>query len=216
MDLTGRHITEGGKDVYGLVCVCLQTYNTKIYGVESRKLESISFALEVLIQEVGPPSFIACDKEGSFRKMAHALDHEGIEKLEAKHRIQFRFAVPNAHFTTGLVERRMRFIHDCLGKLDMQGAGVTVAELMLMFQYIACKINKIPFGIRNINTYSDEKIQNLRQSTELITFICPADWTMFQVPNGIDFTSLKNNRGEAVMSTIEKLEVMKEFRKREF
>merc|ERR1711873_297904 len=29
MDLTGRHITEGGRDVYGLVCVCLQTYNTK-------------------------------------------------------------------------------------------------------------------------------------------------------------------------------------------
>ena len=39
---------------------------------------------------------------------------------------------------------------------------------------------------------------------------------MFQVPSGIDFTSLKNSRGEAVMSTIEKLEVMKEFRKREF
>ena len=58
MDLTGRHITEGGKDVYGLVCVCLQTYNTKIYGVESRKLESISLALEVFIQEVGRPSLI--------------------------------------------------------------------------------------------------------------------------------------------------------------
>ena len=39
---------------------------------------------------------------------------------------------------------------------------------------------------------------------------------MFQVPNGLDFTSLKNNRGEAIMSTIEKLEVMKEFRKGEF
>ena len=39
---------------------------------------------------------------------------------------------------------------------------------------------------------------------------------MFQVPNGLDFTSLKHNRGEAVMSTIEKLEVMKEFRKGEF
>ena len=46
-------------------------------------------------------------------------------------------------------------------------------------------------------------------------FICPADWTMFQVPNGLDFTSLKNNRGEAVKSTIEKLEVMKEFREGE-
>ena len=56
----------------------------------------------------------------------------------------------------------------------------------------------------------------MRQSTELITFICPADWTMFQVPNGLDFTSLKNNRGEAIMSTLEKLEVMREFRKGEF
>ena len=128
MDLTGRHITEGGRDVYGLVCVCLQTYNTKIYGIESRKLESISFALEVLIQEVGPPVFIACDKEGAFRKMAYELDKEGIEKLEEKHKIQFKFAVPNAHFTTGLVERRMRFIHDCLGKLDMQAAGVSAVS----------------------------------------------------------------------------------------
>ena len=46
-------------------------------------------------------------------------------------------------------------------------------------------------------------------------FICPADWTMFQVPNGLEFTSLKNNRGEAVKSTIEKLEIMKEFREKE-
>ena len=102
MDLTGRHITKGGGDVYGLVCVCLQTYNTRIYGVESRKLESISLAMEVLIQEVGPPDFIACDKEGAFRQMARILDEQGMEKLEARHRIQFKFAVPNAHFTTGL------------------------------------------------------------------------------------------------------------------
>ena len=46
-------------------------------------------------------------------------------------------------------------------------------------------------------------------------FICPADWTMFQVPGGIEFSSLKNNRGEAIKSTIEKLEIMKEFREHE-
>ena len=97
----------------------------------------------------------------------------------------------------------------------MQAAGVTVTELTLMFQYIACKLNKIPFGIRNINTYSEEKIERIRDSSELVMFICPADWTMFQVPSGIEFTSLKNNRGEAVKSTIEKLEVMKEFREGE-
>ena len=95
-------------------------YNTKIYGVESRKLESISLAMEVSIQEVGPPTFIACDKEGAFRRMAKLLDEQGMEKLEARHRIQFKFAVPNAHFTTSLVERRMRFIHDCLGKLGRE------------------------------------------------------------------------------------------------
>ena len=109
----------------------------------------------------------------------------------------------------------MRFIHDCLGKLDMQAAGVMVTELTLMFQYIACKLNKIPFGIRNINTYSEEKVETIRDSSELVMFICPADWTMFQVPSGIEFTSLKNNRGEAVKSTIEKLEIMKEFRENE-
>merc|ERR1712131_309216 len=51
---------------------------------------------------------------------------------------------------------------------------------------------------------------------ELIMFICTADWTMFQVPNGTEFTSLKNSRGEAIKSIIEKLEVMKEFRENEF
>ena len=38
----------------------------------------------------------------------------------------------------------------------------------------------------------------------------------FQVPNGLDFTSLENSRGEAIISTIEKLEAMEEFRKGEF
>ena len=54
MDLTGRHIAAGGEEIYGLVCICLQTYNTRIYGIQNRKIESISLALEVLIQEVAP------------------------------------------------------------------------------------------------------------------------------------------------------------------
>ena len=90
-----------------------------------------------------------------------------MEKLEAKHQIQFKFAVPNAHFTTGLVERRMRMVHDFIGKLDMQGTGLSVSELSLMFQYVACTINTIPYGVKNINTYSEEMIQNLREGAEL-------------------------------------------------
>ena len=82
--------------MYTDLCVCLQTYNTRIYGVESRKLESISLAMEVLIQEVGPPDFIACDKEGAFRQMATILDEKGMEKLEAKHQIQFKGPVQSS------------------------------------------------------------------------------------------------------------------------
>ena len=68
MDLTGRHIAAGGEEIYGLVCICLQTYNTRIYGIQNRKLESVSLAIEVLIQEVGPPDFISCDREGAFQQ----------------------------------------------------------------------------------------------------------------------------------------------------
>ena len=69
----------------------------------------------------------------------------------------------------------MRMVHDFIGKLNMQGAGMSVSDLSLMFQYIACKINTIPYGIKNINAYIESKIQDLRQGSELITFISPRE-----------------------------------------
>ena len=38
---------------------------------------------------------------------------------------------------------------------------------------------------------------------------------MFQIPKGLDFTSIKNTRGRAIKSTIEKLETLEEFRTEE-
>ena len=155
-------------------------------------------AIEVLIQEVGPPDFIACDREGAFQQLARELQPRKIEALEATHQVQFKFAVPNAHFTTGLVERRMRMVHDFIGKPNMQSTGMSVSDLSLMFQYVACKINTVPYGIKNINTYSESKIQNLREGSELITFISPGDGMMFQAPKGIDFRSIQSTRGTAI------------------
>ena len=106
-------------------------------------------------------------------------------------------------------------VHDFMGKLDMQGTGLVVAEIILMFQYVACRINNIPYGIKNIHTYSEEKIENLRQGDELIMFISPADWMLFQAPNGLDFRSIENTRGKAIRSTMDKLDAMEEFRKEE-
>ena len=54
--------------------------------------------------------------------------------LEATHQIAFRFSVANGHFSTGLVERRT--IHDYIGKLKLQGSGMTVTDMSLMFQYV--------------------------------------------------------------------------------
>ena len=144
MDITGRHITAGGEEMYGIVCICLHTYNTRIYGIQNRRLKLISLAIEVLIQEVGPPDFIACDREGAFQKLAKELHSQDLRALEATHQVQFKFEVPKAHFRTDLVERRMRIVHDFIGKMKMQGAGMSVSELALMFQYVAFRINTIP------------------------------------------------------------------------
>ena len=77
----------------------------------------------------------------------------------------------------------------------MQGTGLAVSEVILMFQYVACRINMIPYGIKNINTYSEERIQSLRGGNELIMFICPVDWMLFQAPKSIDFISIEDTRG---------------------
>ena len=70
MDITGKHIAEKGEEIYGLVIICIQTYNVRIYGIQSRKVESISVALEVLVQEFGPPDLVTCDREGAFQQLA--------------------------------------------------------------------------------------------------------------------------------------------------
>ena len=115
--------------------------------------------------------------------------------LDATHQIQFKFSVANGHFITGLVERRMRTIHDNIGKLKMQGAGMSATDMSLMFQYVAFQLNSILYGIRNINSFSETKMQDLRQAPELLSFIRPADWLLFTSPKGIDFRSLQNSLG---------------------
>ena len=69
----------------------------------------------------------------SFQKLEKLLNKEVIDELEARHQIQFRFSVPNAHFSTGIVERRMRMVHNFLGKMDMQQARMSVTDISLMF-----------------------------------------------------------------------------------
>ena len=66
--------------------------------------------------------------------------------------------------------------------------------------------------MKNINTYSERKIQGLRDDSELIIFISPADWMMFQTPKGIDFKSIQGTRGSVIRSTMDKLETLEEFR----
>ena len=47
-------------------------------------------------------------------------------------------------------------------------------------------------------------------------FIRPADWMLFQAPNGLDFRSIEKTRGRSIRSTMDKLDALEEFRKEEF
>ena len=107
-----------------------------------------------MIQEIGPPNLITCDREGAIQQLVKELGPKDIGALEATRQVAFKFSVANGHFRTGLVEKRMKTIHDYVGKLKMQGSGMTVTDMSLMLQYVAFQINSIPYGVRNINSYS--------------------------------------------------------------
>ena len=81
------------------------------------------------------------------------------EKLEAKHRTTFRFSVPNGHFSIGLVKQKMRNINGWIRKLNMTGSGMNATDMSLVFQYVVFKLNSVPYGLRNIHTYSQAQLQ---------------------------------------------------------
>ena len=92
-DFTGKHSEADGKSVYGLVCICMQTYNVRIYTVNDRALKSVYMWLTTLVAEFGSPELLCCDREAAFVK---------LDKFEKNsHWIIFRFVVPNGHFITG-------------------------------------------------------------------------------------------------------------------
>ena len=70
------------------------------------------------------------------------------------------------------------------------------------------QIKSIPYSIRNINSYSETKMQDLRQAPELLSFIRPADWFLFTSPKGINFRSLQNSLGSSVKTTVDKLNII--------
>ena len=92
--------------------------------------------------EFRSPEMIACDKEAAIKQ----IDRNGKakENLERKHRIAFRFVIPNGHFSTGLVVRKMKDIHEWVGKLRLTGTGMSTAEMSIIFQYVAHKLNSVP------------------------------------------------------------------------
>ena len=160
IDFTGKHIASGGEEFYGLVCVCIQTYNTRIYGIQNRKIESISLALEVLIQEFGPPDLVTCDREGAFQQLAKEQHPKDLGALEATHQVLFKFSVASGHLSTGLVERRMKTIHNYIVKLKMQVAGFSVTDMSLVLQYVAFQINSIPYGVKTSICIQTRKSRN--------------------------------------------------------
>ena len=50
---------------------------------------------------------------------------------------------------------------------------MSVSDISLMFQYVACKINTVPYGIKNINTYSAriEKIIESRDDAQRVVVV---------------------------------------------
>ena len=78
-----------------------------------------------------------------------------------------------------------------------------------MFQFIAFN------GIRNINSYSEKRMQELRQRQELLSFIRPVDWLLFSAPKGIDFRTIQHMLGTSVRSAVDKIIALQNIRNNE-
>ena len=59
----------GNQCVYGLICVCIQTYNVRIYAVNDRTSQTVFLVLTTLVAEFGSPEVLCCDKESAFVKL---------------------------------------------------------------------------------------------------------------------------------------------------
>ena len=192
LDLVGPYKTQGVV-LYGLVVICIQTKITSIYATDGKTTMSFVHPLQAHFTKYGCPFEIVCDFEGGLLKVLKSLGTFN-EHVFKRFDILIKIVPSNAHHMMGLVERRIRFIHQLLCQYDFSDTQLSVTDLGHLFTTVSNIINRTPYGVKNFSTVPSAHIVNSLESPELLHLITPNDWTMLKSPEGISFALLQQQQ----------------------
>ena len=105
----------------------------------------------MLFGEVGLPSKLYVDEEKGLLAVHRDMLVEVNEVIMKEHTIEIEQVTAQQHSAHGLVERRMSFIGEQMGLLDVKKANITKTEVASYMRIVAARLNEKPYGLRFVS-----------------------------------------------------------------
>ena len=178
IDIKGPMTMEGGKLVYVLVMICLQTKYVELILLDSRLTASFLSAANVVFSLYGTPTLIVADREGAMTKIYNNLDAIN-ESLMVDHQLSITLIPAFLHHFAGTVESKIKQVGSMLGNLNLKGTGISETELSNTLRIISAHLNKQPYAVQFVSNTDKELATGIQESSEIL-FVAPIS---FQNPN---------------------------------
>ena len=147
MALRNKKILEG--KCYALVSVCMVTKCVNIQVIESKSADGVIDGITRLSCEVGVPKFIIVDKDTGIMKALTdcEVSMKDLQLYFFKEKgIQFRTVPVSGHNMTGMVERKIKSVQECLEKMDVEKLRLHATGYQTLFKLVENDLNNLPFG----------------------------------------------------------------------
>jgi hypothetical protein len=165
----------------------------------------------VLFGEVGLPSKLYVDEEKGLLAVHRDMLVEVNEVIMKEHNIEIEQVTAQQHSAHGLVERRMKFIGEQMGQLNVKGANMTKTEAANYMRVIAARLNEKPYGFRFVS-HSDIGPLDPAQDLQM-EVISPNHWKTSYRSQGINsaFVHLPGTLKEHQLEVSNQLEMLADF-----
>ena len=147
MALRNRKILEG--KCYALVAVCMVTKCVNIQIIESKSADGVIDGINRLSCEVGVPKFVIMDKDTGITKALTECDIS-LRDLQLhfykEKGIKFRTVPVSGHNMTGLVERKIKAVQECMERMEVDKMRLHATGYQTLFKLMENDLNNLPFG----------------------------------------------------------------------
>ena len=147
MALRNRKILEA--KCYALVSVCMTTKCVNIQVIESKSADGIIDGINRLACEVGVPKIVIMDKDTGIIKALTECEVrlKDIQLyLYNEKGIKFRTIPVAGHNMTGLVERKIKSVQECMERMEVDKMRLHATGYQTLFKLMENDLNNLPFG----------------------------------------------------------------------